>query len=394
MLYTTNTDLFYVLFWSNVLTIDPEFADDIISSFDANYDELQHGLNKLGQTPDDATLINLVFRSFHTIKGNAAMAQIQPLVDFTHALEETVDAMRRGDFSASEKICDLLLLGTDRLRDLHLFHLFGKALEAFDQDDFIHRFITLSQSSSTDAAETTALEFYQALYPALDTPNYSEDSTANVNETNLSIHRSYITLSENSSEAHFKALDNFRELALRVDQQNNFWHDRTDKQLYLAINLSQLSNDRPIDNTQLLAAIYMHDVGMAFLSGELINKQAKLTPEELSDLHRHITWGYELLAKMPLWTEAATMVAQHHEKENGLGYPNHLHSEDICDGAKIIAILDAFYAMTNLRGDRTHRRSILRAISEINACTGTQFDPYWVNLFNQLIKNEVKKGNM
>lgn len=376
------------------MAIDPDIADDIISSFDVNYDELQQGLNKLGQAPDDATLINLVFRSMHTIKGNAAMAQIQPLVDFTHALEETVEAMRRGDFLASEIICDLLLVGTDRLRDLHQFHLFDRAFEAFDQDDFTRRFIALAQSASGEAAEATAIEFYQALFPALDTRNASEDIPVNVNATNLAIHRSYITLSEKSSEAHFKALDVFRELALRVDQQNNFWYDRTDKQLYLAINLCQLSNDRPVDNTQLIAAIYMHDVGMAFLSDELVNKQAKLTPEELANLQRHVTWGYELLAKMPLWAEAATMIVQHHEKENGLGYPNHLHSEDICDGAKIIAILDAFYAMTNLRGDRTHRRSILRAISEINACTGTQFDAYWVDLFNQLIKSELKKATM
>ncbi|MFT7387435.1 MAG: chemotaxis protein histidine kinase CheA [Candidatus Endobugula sp.] len=373
------------------MAIDPDIADDIISSFDVNYDELQQGLNKLAEAPDDATLINLVFRSLHTIKGNAAMAQIQPLVDFTHALEETVEAIRRGDFSASEIICDLLLVGTDRLRDLHQFHLFDRAFEAFDQDDFTRRFIALAQSASVEAAEATAIEFYQALYPALDTRNASEDIPVNVNAINLAIHRSYITLPEKSSEAHLKALDVFRELALRVDQQNNFWRDRTDKQLYLAINLCQLSNHRTVDNTQLIAAIYMHDVGMAFLSDELVNKQAKLTPEELASLQRHVTWGYELLAKMPLWAEAATMVVQHHEKENGLGYPNHLHSEDICDGAKIIAILDAFYAITNIRGDRTHRRSILRAISEINACTGTQFDAYWVDLFNQLIKSELKK---
>jgi hypothetical protein len=50
--------------------------------------------------------------------------------------------------------------------------------------------------------------------------------------------------------------------------------------------------------------------------------------------------------------------------------------------------------MTNLRSDRTHRRSILRAISEVNACTGTQFNEYWVTLFNQLIKNELKAGKL
>jgi two-component system response regulator RpfG len=181
---------------------------------------------------------------------------------------------------------------------------------------------------------------------------------------------------------------------MQVDRQNNFWQDRTDNQVYLAMNLCHRSIDKPIDTVQLLAAIYMHDIGMAFLPYELVNKEAKLDSDEFSRLQLHVTWGHQLLTRMPMWSEAATIVAQHHEKENGTGYPNKLTSEELSEGAKIVAILDAFYAMTNLRSDRTHRRSVLRAISEINACTGTQFNEYWVNLFNQLIKDEVRAGNI
>ena len=138
----------------------------------------------------------------------------------------------------------------------------------------------------------------------------------------------------------------------------------------------------------------MHDIGMAFLPHELINKQAKLNSMEQKRLKKHVGWGYNMLSRMSSWQDAATMVLQHHEFEDGSGYPNEISGDDLCDGAKIIAILDAFYAMTNLRSDRNHRRSVLRAVSEINACTGAQFSSYWVELFNQLIKDEVKSGHL
>jgi HD-GYP domain-containing protein (c-di-GMP phosphodiesterase class II) len=380
------------------LTIDPEIADDIICSFDTHYDELQHALNNLGKVPEDADLINVIFRSMHTIKGNAAMAMVQPLVDFTHALEETIDAMRRGDFLPTEKICDLLLISTDHLRDLHQFYLLDKPFDAIDEVAFAARFIDLANSTTSEEAKTKIDLFHQELHPELhpekNKPDTSIETHINLTDINLAEHQHYVQCVGESSQEQYKDLDYFRELALQVDRQNNFWQGRTDNQVYLAMNLCHLSTEKSVDTVQLLAAIYMHDIGMAFLPYELVNKEAKLDADEFANLQQHVAWGHQLIARMPMWSEAATIVAQHHEKENGTGYPNKLTSEALCEGAKIVAILDAFYAMTNLRSDRTHRRSVLRAISEINACTGTQFNPYWVDLFNQLIKNEVRKGNI
>jgi chemotaxis protein histidine kinase CheA len=376
------------------LAIDSDIADDIITSFDINYDELQHALNRLGQTPDDADLINVIFRSMHTIKGNAAMAMVQPLVDFTHALEETIEAMRREDFLPPEKICDLLLVSTDHLRDLHQFYLFDKSFDTIDEAAFSARFIDLANATSSEEANTKADLFHQELYPEVTNPSAPLETHINLTDINLAEHGQYIQCVGENSEEQYKDLDYFRELALQVDRQNGFWHGRTDNQVYLAMNLCHLSTEKPVDASQLLAAIYMHDIGMALLPYELVNKDAKLDADEFANLQQHVTWGHQLLTRIPTWSEAATIVAQHHEKENGSGYPNKLTSESLSEGAKIVAILDAFYAMTNLRSDRTHRRSVLRAISEINACTGTQFNPYWVDLFNQLIKNEVKNGNI
>jgi two-component system response regulator RpfG len=372
------------------LPIDPEIADDLINSFDEHYDGLQYSLNKLSHNPEDMVLINVIFRDIHTIKGNAAMMQLQPLVDFTHAMEETIDSIRSGNFLPTEKICDLLLTGMDQLRDLHKHYLFDKPYDSIDEKVFAASFIDISTSQSVAEAEVKAAKLYQLLYPEEAEPAVSSEPTSTVGD--FSAHHTYLQ----GDDSQFKDLKLFRTLALQVDKQNHFWTGRTDHLVYLALKLCNLSSDVTVDKTQLIAAIYMHDIGMAFLPFDLVNKQAKLNAMELKNVQFHVDWAYNILVRMPTWQDAATMVLQHHEQEDGAGYPSpdNLTSEDLCEGAKIVAILDAFYAMTNLRSDRTHRRSVLRAISEVNACAGTQFNEYWVTLFNQLVKNELKDGKL
>jgi chemotaxis protein histidine kinase CheA len=240
------------------LSIDPEIADDLISSFDEHYDSLQHSLNKLSHNPEDTALINVIFRDIHTIKGNAAMMQLQPLVDFTHAMEETIDSMRSGNFSPTEKVCDLILTGMDRLRDLHKHYLFNQPYDSIDEKVFAASFIDISKSQSAAEAEEKAATLYQLLYPEIAEPVVKIESIPTVDD--FSAHSAYLKGDENQ----YKDLELFRTLALQVDKQNDFWKGRTDRLVYLALKLCNLSSDVIVDKTQLIAAIYMHDIGKAF----------------------------------------------------------------------------------------------------------------------------------
>lgn len=370
------------------MSIDPDTAKDLMASFDEHYEELQRALNKLIHQPDDIELINLIFRSIHTIKGNASMVQLMELVEFSHGIEETVAAIRNENFPPTPQVCDLMLTGTDRLRDLHKFYLYDKPFESFNETEVAEGFKEISTATSAQDAEERVTKLYRILYPEAAGTGISTDDTFSIE--NVADHASYLEC----DEAALQDLALFRELSRQTDSQNDFWHGRTDKLVYMGVKLCQLSTEIEINNTQLVAGIYMHDTGMAFLPYELINKQSKLNPMEFKKLKKHVDWGHAIVARIPGWEEAATMILQHHEQEDGSGYPAGLTSEQLSEGAKIISILDAFYAMTNLRSDRSHRRSVLRAVSEINACSGTQFNKYWVELFNQLIKSEVKNGNL
>jgi HD-GYP domain-containing protein (c-di-GMP phosphodiesterase class II) len=114
-----------------------------------------------------------------------------------------------------------------------------------------------------------------------------------------------------------------------------------------------------------------------------------MTTEEKQILRTHPGYAEGILSRMDGWSEAAQMVAQHHETPDGLGYPAGIKANMICDGAKILAIVDAFEAVMLKHINRGKNRSVLRAIAEINACDN-QFAPEWIEPFNQVIRRTVE----
>ena len=371
--------------------VDIDIANELMSSFEDHYDVLQVSLNKLIHNNDDDELINTTFRSMHTIKGNAAMMQVTPLVDYAHEIEEAISAMRSGYFEPTPTLCDLLLTAVDRLRDLHTKYLFNKDIAPIKEKEIAQAFGTMANARSAEEVESICAELVTLFGPeqANNDNNESEEIESPIQKEHVGHHADYLSLSENQESD----LLLFRILSLQVDEQNDFWHNRTDLILYLALRTLKLS-DKVVDKAQLVAAVYMHDSGMAFLPDNLLNKNNKLNAMETKKLHQHPIWGYSLLKRMTGWEEASQMVLDHHERIDGDGYPYQKKADEINEGAKLIAILDAYYAMTNLRADRSHRRSIMRAISEINACIDTQFCGYWVKIFNEVIRQEVKAGNI
>jgi HD-GYP domain-containing protein (c-di-GMP phosphodiesterase class II) len=176
----------------------------------------------------------------------------------------------------------------------------------------------------------------------------------------------------------------FRGLCRTFEQRLPFAHGRSERMNSLAAQMNAEAGT-PIDPHQLEAAIYMHDLGMSFLPEGVLAKPGRLSEEEWALLRGHTEHGAGLLSRMPAWAEAAQMVEQHHERPDGKGYPRGLTGEAIVPGAKLIALLDAFEAMTHQRADRPYRRSVLGAMAEINACE-QQFAREWVPIANRVVR--------
>lgn len=123
----------------------------------------------------------------------------------------------------------------------------------------------------------------------------------------------------------------------------------------------------------------LHDIGKLGCHANL-NKTGKLTPEEYGIFKMHPSYGKEIVAPISFLHPIIPGVHLHHERWDGKGYPKGLKGEAIPKIARILAVSDAYDAMTS---NRAYRRALTHevAITEIKRCAGTQFDPTVVNAF-------------
>ena len=124
----------------------------------------------------------------------------------------------------------------------------------------------------------------------------------------------------------------------------------------------------------------LHDIGKIGIPDTVLRKPGALSTEEREIMDTHPAIGYNILRAAPWLGKAADIVYSHHEKFDGSGYPRGLKGNDICLGARIFAVVDAYDAM---RCERVYRESvpIEKAMTEIEQHTGTQFDPTIVDAF-------------
>jgi diguanylate cyclase (GGDEF)-like protein len=130
----------------------------------------------------------------------------------------------------------------------------------------------------------------------------------------------------------------------------------------------------------LLQAASLHDIGKVAIPDQVLNKPGPLDDEEWAFMRRHTLIGERILGTAPALGQAAKLVRSSHERFDGKGYPDQLAGDDIPLGARIIAVCDAFDAMTAIR---PYRPSMSRkqALAELRRCAGTQFDPTVVDAF-------------
>jgi HD-GYP domain-containing protein (c-di-GMP phosphodiesterase class II) len=132
-----------------------------------------------------------------------------------------------------------------------------------------------------------------------------------------------------------------------------------------------------VDMIRLAASL--HDLGKLAIPEELLQKPAELTTAEWLVVRRHPEIGHRMLESLGV-APLADWVLHHHERWDGSGYPDGLAGDDIPLGSRIILVADAFDAMMF---GRLYRRPLPReeALTEIERCAGTQFDPQVVRAF-------------
>jgi diguanylate cyclase (GGDEF)-like protein len=136
---------------------------------------------------------------------------------------------------------------------------------------------------------------------------------------------------------------------------------------------------------QLVFGSLLHDVGKIGISERILHKPGRLTPEEVAIVQLHPRIGYRLIEQVPALEPMSQAVLHHHERYDGTGYPSGLRGEQIPLEARIIAVADAFSAMTADRPYR-ERMPLEEACAELERNAGTQFDAEIVRIFVEEVR--------
>lgn len=343
---------------------------DFIEALSDHAPKIEHNLMRLKSALDDREALADLFRTMHNIKGDAAMSRVDVAVVIAHPIETVLARFRSNEIALSDSVVDAILLAIDRLELAVEGLALGQSLESLRLLQFVQHLeiMALAAASEIDACASALIEAVTGFRPA------AKAATAEASS------RTQAQLAED--------LRFFRTLANQFEARSPLFKGRTTRILRLAQETNQAAGNK-IDHMQLEAASYLHDIGMMFLPDPVWIKDDRMTPSEKLSLRLHPEHAAGLLSRMEGWSAAADMVMQHHEMPNGGGYPKGLTATQICDGAKLLAIIDAFEAVMLTHIHHGKNRSVLRAIAEINACD-TQFAPEWIAPFNQVIRRTVE----
>jgi putative nucleotidyltransferase with HDIG domain len=143
-------------------------------------------------------------------------------------------------------------------------------------------------------------------------------------------------------------------------------------------------SDEKVQNIR--TAALLHDIGKIAINDSILNKSSKLTSEEYAEIMKHPSVGAEIVSKMDFFKNIKGIVRYHHERYDGKGYPDGLVGDDIPLEACILAIADAYDAMTS---DRPYRQALAKdeALKEIENNAGTQFHPELARTFVSIMSD-------
>ncbi len=172
-------------------------------------------------------------------------------------------------------------------------------------------------------------------------------------------------------------------LAQTVEMRDEYTGNHTQRVTAYALMLAEELRLSPAERQQIAIGAPLHDIGKIAVADAILLKPGKLTPAEFEEMQGHVAKGAALLANIPGLTPMLPIVRHHHERWDGSGYPDGLAGEAIPLLARVVAVADAFDAMTS---DRPYRLAMPLddALAELATRAGSHFDPRCVQAFTRL----------
>ena len=375
--------------------LEEDILSDLMEEINELYESSEQTLIELELRPEDNELQRSLFRSIHTIKGDLGLVNFGPMIPLLQHVEDLLDYLRKGQVNYTSIMSDLVLLTMDRVKSF-VMEVMSDGKAAYD--DHLHEQLVLAITRVTpeNLAEHDKLlaDAVLLLNPDLDIASEQPEET--VVEDKPSAAKAPATVANTGilktvSKEKREDMLFFRDLMQTIEHRSNYWAGRGDRIAKLALYVNHAAGN-PIDDDQLSVACYVHDFGMAFMPLHLLNKTEPYSDSEFNLMRSHVYKSSRLLEHLEQWDHARKIVLQHHERVDGSGYPLGLKEDDICDGAKLLAILDTYDAMTHARSHNQENRMPKKdAVIEINRMAKGQFSAKWVRHFNQVMTSLLTK---
>ena len=174
-------------------------------------------------------------------------------------------------------------------------------------------------------------------------------------------------------------------LADLIDARDAYTYGHSQRVAQYAEQLARRMGMGPAQVELVREAARLHDVGKIATEDRILQKRGALSAAEMAEMRKHSDAGYQFLKRLPEFWEGAELVRLHHERFAADGYPRGIGGADLPWEASIIAVADAWDAMTS---DRPYRAALSReqAVDELMRCRGTQWDPLVVDAFLGLLE--------
>lgn len=194
-------------------------------------------------------------------------------------------------------------------------------------------------------------------------------------------------------ELKLSYVNSVRALVQAIEEKDTYTRGHSERVAALALEIARILGFGGEDLEFLRFGSILHDVGKIGISESIVRSPKRLSSAEFLIIQKHPLKGVEILAPISMLKRHLYLVRNHHERFDGSGYPDGLKGNDIPLGAQIVAIADAFDAMTS---SRPYRKGMpaKQAAREIFRCSGSQFSPEMTDAFRKVFEEKILTGQL
>lgn len=189
---------------------------------------------------------------------------------------------------------------------------------------------------------------------------------------------------EEKHELQIKIIETLDSVVDAIDAKDHYTQMHSNNVSVYAVEIAKAMKMKPTQVEHIKWACKLHDLGKIAVHDYILVKQGKLTEEEWNEIKMHPLVGARILKHLEFLSDVAIIIEQEHERPDGNGYPWGLKGDQINIGAKIVAVADAYDAMTTGRIYQ-EKKTKEQAIEELVLNKGAQFDPKVVDVFLKVV---------